>query len=147
MKKPLYVLLLLVWVWPFLAYAGGSADQVEIEELKMLSQTDYVLVVRPYPTEHSYSVFGTCLRVEIQGSYSAFHSWLHYPKSVTRKGHETALAFLRGAFEKKARVLLGEMGRGFERYDQKNPCLLKSRALELYEENGIFSIYSYYHGI
>jgi hypothetical protein len=147
MKKLLFLLFLVVWAWPYLTFAGGSADPVEIEDLNMLSATDYVLVVRPYPTGNSYSVFGACSRVEIQGTYSVFHSWLHYPKSVTRKGHETALAFLRGVFKQKARIMLGEMGSGFERYDPKNPCVVKSRALELYEENGIFSVYSYYHGV
>jgi hypothetical protein len=147
MKKLLFLLLFAVLAWPYLIWAGGNAEPVEIEELRMLSATDYILVVRLHPTERSYSVFGACSRVEIHGTYSGLRSWLYYPKSVTRRGHETALAFLRGVFEHKTNILLGEMGSGFERYDPNDPCVVKSRALELHEENGIFSIYSYYHGV
>lgn len=52
----------------FSAFAGGSYDEVQINSIKMLSETDYVLIVTPME-ESSVSYMKHCLVFEVHGGY------------------------------------------------------------------------------
>lgn len=119
-----------------------------VESLTLLDRTDYELVVIPEPlnTFSKDPYMGNCSRFTVKGSYSWVHSW-RFPKSVTRESHKVAPAYIQQALDSKKKILFGWMGTGFVAIDPANQCIVRSRALELVEEDGVTAVISYHDAI
>jgi len=136
----------------FPSYAGGSYGLVKVESLKMLSSIDYILVVAPVKNDDAYKTpyMGECEKFEVHGTYGWLKgSWISHflpwmPEITFRENHLQALQKLKQYVGKDKPLQFGFMGSGFKILDEKNPCVVESKALELYEDG---AIYSYYYQI
>ena len=126
----------IAWVAAFLsslAQAGGSAEPVTIESLK-ITGTTYMLVVVPTPGNGD-DYMGNCTRFTVHGLYWYLDgAFLDQPQYLSREGHLAALAYLQEALEKRRVVNFGWMGSGFKPIDASKPCVVQSRALLLEDE-------------
>jgi hypothetical protein len=119
---------------------------VHVQKLDMLSDTDYVLVVLPVPDNSPYKALGSCKRFEVHGTLERLESthwflWWVTGGAPTKKQHLAALAYLK-KFEGSAKTVnFGFMGEGFKIIDLKNPCVVKSRGLLLFEPNSVVSFF------
>lgn len=143
-------MLLPVAALSFSAHAGGSFEEVTVQDIKMLSATDYEVTVVPLPSKagaYKDPYFGSCPTFTVQGTYSRLHSAFLFPSSVTREGHLAALAYLATSKEKKSVINFGWMGAGFVHVNPVTPCLVRSRALELNKDEGVTSVLSYHDAV
>ncbi len=131
------------------AQAGGSAESVRIISLSISDETDYVLVVVPERTALSERYpdpyFRDCKQFEVHGEYSRLKGawpWTH--TALTRGGHIDALAYLSTAQRNGHMVTFGWIGNGFVAVDEKNPCIVKSRGLEIVDDGKHTMVMSYH---
>jgi hypothetical protein len=135
-------LCLLLTVQP--AAAGGSWERVVIDEITT-NGVDYTLVVTPSDNANTDPYFGRCRRFEVRGTYRWLKGALfHQAAGLTRADHLRALKFLRDAHETKQRVDLGWIGMGFEAIDPADPCVVRSRALQLLRDESGVHVLSYH---
>jgi hypothetical protein len=135
MKKAAYIAWIAAAVCS-LAQAGGSAEPVTIESLK-ITGTTYTLVVVPTPA-NADDYMGSCSRFTVHGLYWYLDgAFLHQPKYLSREGHLAALAYLQEALEKRRIVNFGWMGSGLKPIDASKPCVVQSRALLLEDERTV----------
>ncbi|TAL27884.1 MAG: hypothetical protein EPN97_16105 [Alphaproteobacteria bacterium] len=135
------------------AFAGGSGQDVHVQKLTLLSDTDYILVVRPEPGKNGYEdpYMGDCKQFEVHGTLQRLRGkyWLEWfiwwkaRGTPTKEQHLAALAYLK-KFEGSAKtILFGWIGSGFEVIDPRNPCIVESRGLRLLEDpDGVFSFFN-----
>jgi hypothetical protein len=148
MRIPLLVFLIFI-SFPLSSYAGGSYGLAKVQSLKMLSETDYILVIAPIINDDRYKDpnWDECTKFEVHGIYGWFdEGWRSYfqsrkPRFVSRENHLLALERLKQNVGKNKPVKFGSMISGFNIIDKKNPCVVESRALELDEEGAIYSYY------
>jgi hypothetical protein len=131
------------------ARAGGSADAARIASLVTSSDTDFVLVLEPaQPLKSTIpaSVFGTCSRFEIRGTFARLKGALPWSRSgLSKSDHVAALHYLRSAYDNGKTVEIGEIGKGFEPVARSEPCIVRSLALKIYEEKGGVFVLSHHH--
>ena len=136
---------------PQLACAGGAYEAVLVKSLRITNEVDYELVVAPIPREPSNGYkdpyMGTCSTFTVQGTYARLYSALRLPAHVTRQAHVAALSYLRKAFESGRPANLGWMGTGFVAVDPKIPCVVRSRALQLFIDRGETSVISRHNAV
>lgn len=134
------------------SFAGGSWDPVRIQKLTMLSDTDYVLIIEPQHQLMRYknAFFGDCSQFVVNGTYSRLDDtpWLdslvRKTPIVTLEDHLAALEKLK-AFESEGAIFeFGYMGTGFNVIDPDTPCVVESRALEVWIEGDKVAIISYF---
>ncbi len=148
--KPIHVLLATSFLLTATkAHAGGDWYPVVVTSLEV-NDTDYILKVKPTEkTPHGFP--SICQKFEVHGTYSWWHSWRGFPSGVTRENHRKALDYLNDARIKKKVINFGFMGSGFESIDLQNPCIVRSRALDLMENQGSLSkdkgVVSYYNRV
>ena len=123
-----------------------------MRSLRLISATDYELVVAPEPNDDSY--LGKCEVFTVLGTYAerpVESRWWQirdrFPKSVTLEGHVAALVLLQNARSSGEHVNFGWMGSGFELIDAAHPCTVRSRALEIRREQGEVAVLSYFHRV
>ena len=144
-------LLLFFWLFfiPGFLVAGGSYEPVLIEKINIFDITEYNLVVKPIKINKTGAYkdpyMGDCDRFIVIGTYR--QTFPSFPEFVTRNSHLEALEYLRKAQERKKIVKFGWMGSGFAQIDHKNPCIVKSRALNLYKFEGEIAVISYYEPV
>jgi hypothetical protein len=140
------------------AYAGGSGEPVHVISLKMLSDTDYVLVVAPkMPNNDRY--LDKCERFEVRGTYGFLDGDLFaritgvllgfnnfYKTVLTKETHLAALMQLKKFVGSDRTVVFGWMGQGFRPLDKKNQCVVESRGLELVDSDDV-AVISYFHAM
>jgi hypothetical protein len=129
--------------------AGGSHEAVQIKSIRVTNGTDYELVVTPLiPDRGGYldPYMGRCDVFTVRGTYSTLHS-LRFPSFVTREGYLAALAYLSDAHASGRVVNLGWMGGGFVPEESTSPCVVRSRALQLFTEQEVTSVLSYHDAI
>jgi hypothetical protein len=131
------------------AWAGGSSEKVFVESLTQSSETDFVLVVKVVQSNSSYKdpYFGECVQFQVIGSYNRLYSWWTFPSDVTRQAHLDSLAALMKAKETNSPIELGWMGSGFKVSNTANSCVVESRALKIFEQNGSKSILSFFERV
>jgi hypothetical protein len=126
--------------------AGGDAERVSIQALT-IDGVDYTLIVTPAPSKSIVPdvYVGLCKRFEVRGTYRWLKGTIFRQEAtLSREGHLQALEYLRRAFAAKQAVNLGWIGRGFVPVDPDDPCIVKSRALQLVtDERGTY-VLSYY---
>jgi hypothetical protein len=129
----------LLWVSP--AFAGGDDDPVRVVSLRMLSETDYILVVEPQVVK--YPALPKCHRLEVQGTFERLEGAIPfiYKGGPSKKDHSEALQYLRQFVGTNRFVGFGWMGDGLRSVDDKNPCVVKSRALKIYDG----AVLSFFH--
>ena len=134
------------------AQAGGSWEEVVVRSVRLVSATDYELVVAREPNEDGY--LGKCKVFTVLGTYAErpaesrwWDIWDRFPESVTLEGHLAALALLQTARSSGEHVNFGWMGSGFELIDAAHPCTVRSRALEIRREEGEIAVLSYFHRV
>jgi hypothetical protein len=132
-----------------LADAGGSSETVSIVSLSISGDTDYVLVVAPKPSSavanYRDPYFGTCERFEVRGSFLRLKgAWPWNNSNLSRQAHLDALAYLNAALHSGRSVEFGWIGMGFVAIDAKNPCVVKSRALQVLEDAGKTIVVSFH---
>jgi hypothetical protein len=134
------------------ALAGGSYIRVEVVSFTSSSASDYTLVVEPIapaqPEPYPDPYMSHCHRFTVTGTYSrlaGFH--LTQPPMVTRGAHLRALSYLRASAASHATIRLGWMGSGFLVANPAEPCVVKSRALALFPDDGGNAVISFYHAI
>jgi hypothetical protein len=126
------------------ATAGGSWERVLIDEI-VINGVDYTLVVTPSDKALRDSYFGRCRRFEVRGTYRWLQGTLfHQETGLSRANHIQALEALRRAQETKQQVDLGWIGVGFVPVDPANPCIVRSRALQLFRDEEGTHILSYH---
>jgi hypothetical protein len=140
------------------AYAGGSWEPVHVISLKMLSDTDYVLVVAPkMPNNDPY--LDKCAKFEVHGTYGFLDGDLFaritgvlpvfnnfYKTVLTKETHLAALKQLKKFAGSDRTVNFGWMGEGFHPLDKKTQCVVESRGLELVEPDDV-AVVSYFHAM
>lgn len=134
MKVLHFLLLILIMFSASPAHAGGDWYPVIVSSLHS-EDTDYVLVVEP-TTKTPLGFPSICKTFEVRGTYSWWHSWRGFPSWVNRQGHKKALVYLSHALKTGEVISFGFMGSGFEPIDPKDPCVVRSRALHLMENQG-----------
>jgi hypothetical protein len=145
------VLLALSLALPHAAWAGGSFESVLIKNFVISNEVEYQLSVsqvaatNPKPPTDPY--LGQCSILTVHGTYAALYSILKFPQDVTRAGHVSALAHLRASFQGGKAVNFGWLGNGFAPLDPKNPCVVRSRALYLRQEQGITAVLSLHDAV
>lgn len=136
------LLCLILTVLP--AVAGGSWERVLIDEIA-INGVDYTLVVAPSEKATRDPYFGRCRRFEVRGTYRWLQGTLfHQESGLSRADHIRALEFLRRAHETKQQVDLGWIGVGFVPVEAANPCIVRSRALQLFRDEQGSHVLSYY---
>lgn len=112
------------------AFAGGDDERVHVEKLTMLSELDYILVVRPVRGKMSYDDrMKDCKQFEVRGTLKRLKSQGQSSGTPTKKEHLAALAFLKKSEGSENTINFGWIGSGFEIINAKNPCIVKSRGL------------------
>ena len=136
------LLCLILTVLP--AVAGGSWERVPIDEIA-INGVDYTLVVTPTNSANTDPYFGRCKRFEVRGTYRWLQGTLFRQEpGLSRADHLRALEFLRRAHETKQYVDLGWMGVGFVQVEPAMPCIVRSRALQLFKDGQGSHVLSYY---
>ncbi|MDR0776100.1 MAG: hypothetical protein LBE81_05625 [Azonexus sp.] len=129
---------------PSLASAGGSFELVEVTTLRIFNDVDFELVVRLPAPEAGQSYrdpyMGNCTSFTVHGTHDAA---VGHPRA-THAAHLLALERLRIAHEYKLPINFGWMGHGFYVIDPKNPCIVKSRALEFFVDRDVEAVMSHY---
>jgi len=126
------------------AKAGGSWERVLIEEIS-INGVDYTLVVTPSDSANADPYLGRCRRFEIRGTYRWLRGTLFQQEpGLSRAEHLRALEFLRHAHETKRQVDLGWIGVGFVPVEPANPCIVRSRALQLFRDGQGTHVVSYH---
>jgi hypothetical protein len=146
---PIIVLLLTAFLGPTPAFAGGSWEPVRVLKLRLLSNTNYDLVVSTSPSSDRY--FGKCRLFEVHGTLARLTG--EFPFGATRgpskEIHQAALRFLKPYEGKSSAVAFGWMGDGFGIADRKHPCNVESRGLQLVRDpmqKHQFAVLSYFSG-
>ena len=128
-----------------LCSAGGTWESVIVESLDVKASDDFIVVLglrenppgwRPWP--------GSCLRVEIRGTYGPLYSWLHFSSHVTQTSHRAALRRLQKALESREPVNFGVIGDGLHPVGVEHPCSFESRALRYYKSSDDEAVLSYW---
>jgi hypothetical protein len=132
---------------PASSWAGGSFESVEVRSLFTEGGSSYELVVSPVNKENDDPYLKGCGVFVVIGSYSRIHSWLHFPADVTLAGHQAALVRLREALDKRIPINFGWMGPGFEPIDPRHPCMVRSRALQIFSDHGTTAVLSYFGAV
>ncbi len=132
-----------------LAQAGGSFEAVRVLSISISDETDYVLVVAPQPNamdeRYPDPYFRQCKRFEVHGAFLRLKgAWLWTHTSLTRRAHIDALAYLSAAQRIGNIIKFGWVGNGFVAIDEKDPCVVKSRALEIIVDRGNTMVMSYH---
>jgi hypothetical protein len=143
------------------ASAGGSWEAVKIARFTSTNATDYVLVVELVPrgpTEVQWQdpMFRGCTRLVVHGTFGAlrakgrfawFQDTFSPPKhaDLTKAKHLEAISYLQRAVEEHQIINLGYIGTGFVPVDAEQPCVVASRALEIYNDRGSTAIVSYHN--
>lgn len=126
------------------AMAGGSWERVLVNEI-ITNGVDYTLVVTPSDSANTDPYLGRCRRFEVRGTYRWLKGTLfHQAAGLTRADHLRALEFLRDAHETKQLIDLGWIGVGFVAIDPAEPCVVRSRALQLLRDEGGAHVVSYH---
>lgn len=131
--------LLLMIVQP--SEAGGSSEIVSVKSLSTFNETEFVLVVAPRSREGGYvdPYMGRCQIFTVLGRYDKRR------RRFTEEAHLAALALLAKAKRDDAPIRLGWMGTGFVRIDEDEPCVVRSRGLEVFtDDNGDQHVISYH---
>ena len=118
-----------------------------------MNETDYELVVVPQPNSidpylakcKTFTVLGTYTDRPAGGRW--WHFWSRFPEAVTRTGHIAALSQLSEAYSSKRPLNFGWMGPGFAQVDSSNPCIVRSRALEIVREKDVNAVVSYHDAV
>ena len=131
----LCVCFLMVLFVPCVAWAGGSFEPVWIESFISRNEIDYELVVSPASDPKSRRwvdpYLGRCTTFTVHGTYASVNN---FPSFVTRLGHLSALVYLRSSFQEGRTINFGWLGNGFMPVDPKQPCVVRSRALHLWQD-------------
>jgi hypothetical protein len=136
------LLCLMLTVLP--AVAGGSWERVHIDEIK-INGVDYTLVVSLTDSASTDPYFSRCKRFEIRGTYRWLQGTLFQQEAgLSRADHIRALEFLQRAYKDKQQVDLGWIGVGFVPIEPANPCIVRSRALQLYLDGQGAHVLSYH---
>jgi hypothetical protein len=129
------------------AWGGGSGVPVTVESLSV-SGTSYTLVVVRAELGKDDPYMGRCARFTVLGTYWYLNgAFLNQPEILSRKLHLAALDYLQNALEKRLTVNLGWMGSGFMPIDASEPCVVRSRALLLMEDEGDRAVISFHNAI
>ena len=120
--------------------AGGSHQTVDLIHVAVLDDTKFVLTVTPRPDIDGYEEyhFKGCETLIVIGEYRPL-GILEAGHMPELERHKEALKFLKS---KPKRFNLGYMGGGFFVPDKENKCVVQSRALDLLDENSVYSWYS-----
>lgn len=143
-------------LFSFPAFAGGNWQDVRIQKLTLLSETDYVLVVLPEPKESGSKdpYMGDCKRFEVRGTLQRLKGkqwidrfiWWNIRGTPTKEEHLAALSYLKQFEGSQKTIHFGWIGRGFEIIDPQNPCIVESRGLRLLDDKPK-SVYSFFNAI
>jgi hypothetical protein len=105
----------------------------------------YTLVVHPARTNPPDPYMGTCERFEVRGMFGDLRGTDgDNEPGLTKAGHREAMKFLQEAFVSGQVVDLGWMGTGFVPVEPGNPCIVKSRALQLVQDGLGAHVLSYH---
>jgi hypothetical protein len=128
-------------LFPPLAVAGGTSYQVRVTAFEPGEHTKATFVIE----DTSEEVMPGCKVARIVAEYRLWRWPWSTEKTFTRDAHLVALQRLREAFESGATTRFGIMGSGLARGSSDAPCVFRSRALALLdEESGARAVYSVY---
>ena len=143
LQKGLGLLLCLI-VAALPAVAGGSWERVHIDEIA-INGVDYTLVVSRVASASIDPYFRGCKRFEVHGTYRWLKGTIfHQEAGLSRDDHVRALEFLRQASETKQQVDFGWIGVGFVPIEPAKPCVVRSRALQLFQDEQGSHVLSYH---
>jgi len=128
-------------------YAAGMVSAtVPVKVMRFDRDGDrYTLVVRPARTDPPDPYMGTCERFEVRGMFGDLRGGDgSSDPGLTKAGHREAMKFLNEAFVSGQMVDLGWMGTGFVPVEPGNPCIVKSRALQLVQDGLGAHVLSYH---
>lgn len=134
--KPLVIYVLIVTSYAI--HAGGSATLVELLAFSQ-SESEYTLVVKPLRKVEIY--FGECEAFVVRGSYSPPWFYIFSEFFPSRAKYNESIAFLA---KRPKEFHFGWMGNGFAVMDEKEPCVVASRALELDTRDSDTFVISYF---
>ena len=125
-------------------FAGGSAEQVKLLQFAQFDG-QFLLVVEP--VENSEQIYkdpymGKCKIFSVIGHYDV--SLFAGDSMPSEEEHIEALQFLTS---KPDKFRLGWMGSGFNIADEREPCVMQSRAIKIWKEKGIETVVSYYESM
>ena len=133
-----FAALAMATLWPLESPAGGSWNPVTVLILQRSGETAYLLIVKPLPADAASGYvdpyMGTCSEFLVRGDFS--NRWRRFGTRVTRDSHRAALEHLGAARDLNLVVNLGWMGGGFRRENSDRPCEVRSKALQLYFDEG-----------
>lgn len=110
----------------------------------MLSDVDYILVVRPVRGKISYDDrMNDCKMFEVRGTLKRLKSAGQSSGTPTKKEHLAALAFLKKSAGSENSIIFGWIGSGFQIISSKNPCVVKSRGLRHFPN----TVLSYFYAV
>jgi hypothetical protein len=138
--------IVLMMFFSFPSYAGGSGEFVKVKSLKQITETQYELEVSPVKSSasenHPDPYIGACETFTVRGDFSWFYSAFFFPEDVTKGAHLASLKLLKQVQESGETINFGWMGQGFSRVDPNDPCVVRSRALQL-DDNIVTSFYKW----
>jgi hypothetical protein len=143
MKKRIIFLALLIQF--SFAHAGGSNEIVLVKEFKTDATGAYTLVVEPKLRNvpgHKDPYMGECKVFTVHGEYD--EKWWKKHHGAKKELHIKAIEFLKRNINKT--ILFGWMDGGFKVIDTTNPCVVKSKGLELWKVKDGYTVLSYYYG-
>lgn len=111
------------------------------------SGNDYLLVVHPTATDPADPYMGACERFEVRGTYSLLRGARRNEAWLSRQVHREALEFLQRAFISGQAFELGWVGTGFVAVDPSKPCVVKSRALRILNDEHGTHVLSYHDAV
>ena len=106
---------------------------------------NYTLVVHPAKTNPPALYRGICERFEVRGSYGSLRgSSRDQEPGLSKSAHREAIQFLHDAFVAGQIIDLGWVGTGFVPVEAGEPCVVKSRALQLVKDELGTHVLSYH---
>ena len=126
-----------------LVWAGGSDETVIIEEFTQSKNGNYILIVKPQLKNtpgYKEPYMGNCKVFTVHGEYD--EKWWKKYHGAKKERHIKAINYLKNNIKKS--ISFGWLGGGFKVINKSNPCIVKSKGLELWEDKNGFSVLSFY---
>lgn len=130
------------------ANAGGSFVSVSVREFVRISDTKFRMVVAPVredPKARSDPYMRQCINLTVIGQFRKLDG---FPGWINRETHIAAITRLENAYKAKQTTNFGWMGQGLFVVEKSKPCMVRSRALDIYNtRDGVFAVMSYYAAV
>lgn len=151
MKKPIFTLLCLLWVFiPYAASAGGSSWEYQVVKFNRTSPTSAEFSLRPTTLVDDYAnPRRQCKEISIRAQYRPEVFWRRtWSIFVTENIQHQALRILEEAFQNKKPTRFGEMATGLKKVNGFS-CVFESRGLDVRYEHTTLqnAVYSYYEPV